>query len=295
MRLIFIHGINNEDNSSESIATDWWTALVEGWQAVGLPIPGRPEIDVGYYAKILAASIEGRDPRATAQGATAETESEARAFLDSYMQAANITNEELAEALAAEGTPMPEVVEQGLIGRGLVASAGALERILRNRGQWIASGFLPQATQYIEDRGLAREIAVTVRKEVFDGKSDPAVVVAHSLGTVVAYDLLASDRLSERTVPLFMTLGSPLAIGMMQQILPPKSNVPNPPIGRWTNAYRKEDPVALGRGITKKTMDMIGVENIHEGLVAHLNPHSIQAYLQSPPVCVRIHTALTHP
>lgn len=293
MRLAFVHGINNEKNTPESIAQDWWNILSAGWSTLGLPVPAKPVIDVGYYGKLLAGALEGRSPQAVAQGADAQSQNDARGFLAAYMEAGAISNAELEAALAEQGTPMPEVVQQGLIGRGLVASASAIERILLGRGLRLASGFLPQATQYIEDRGLARQIAVNVRKDIFDDKPDPVIVVSHSLGTVVAYDLLASNRLADRDVPLFVTLGSPLGIGMMQTILPNRADIPNPPIGRWTNAYRKEDPVTLGRGITEDSMGLSGVENISDGLVSRMNPHSIEAYLQSPPVCGRIYAALT--
>jgi DNA-binding transcriptional ArsR family regulator len=36
MRLAFVHGINNENNTPKSIEHDWWHALVQGWTAVEL-------------------------------------------------------------------------------------------------------------------------------------------------------------------------------------------------------------------------------------------------------------------
>jgi hypothetical protein len=63
--------------------------------------------------------------------------------------------------------------------------------------------------------------------------------VGHSLGTVVAYNVLRSGR----KVPLYVTVGSPLGIRATRKTLSPIEN----PIGNkgWYNAYDGRDVVAL--------------------------------------------------
>lgn len=292
MRLAFIHGINNEDNSAESIRENWWAAIEEGWRKLGLTPKSCPPIDVGYYANVLAEAVAGRHPGAIAQGGNEASRSAALDFLRAYQEAARISDEELSLALEMSGR-RPDVVEQGRLLEYMVDVAAAIETVLPRHGKFLADRFLVQAGHYIEDAGLASQIGLIVRKAVFDNRDGPVVLVSHSLGTVVSYKLLAEARQETRQVPLFITLGSPLGIGMMKRILPVRTTVPAPPIGTWVNGFRQDDFVSLGRALVKGALGFDGVVNISEGLVEEDDKHSISAYLKSPPICARIHDALS--
>jgi hypothetical protein len=221
------------------------------------------------------------------------TRTDGRAFLDAYLLAAGIEEAEVRTALRADGVEDPEVVEQGKFQEMLVDVAGTIEKMLIGRGKWLASKFLKQATHYIEDPGLAAQIGLKVRKAIFDHHAEPTLLVSHSLGTVVSYRLLAGDtKVANREVPLFITLGSPLGIGMMRAILPPKASMPTPPIGTWVNGYRRDDFVTLDRPLGPDNIGYDGVTNIADGLIEEDDKHSIEAYLRSAPIAARIHDAL---
>ncbi len=288
MRLAFVHGINNEGSSPESIAESWWQALVDGWTAIGLPPKQRPAIHVGYYGKVLAEAVAGRRPEAVAQGGDATSRGVALEFLRAYQAEAGIADEELDHFLREFGLS-PAVVEQGRSRAALINVASAIEHLLPKHGKTIADRYLRQATHYVEDTGLAAQIGVIVRKAIFDGLDDPVMVISHSLGSVVAYKLLADHRVSSRKVPLFVTLGSPLGIGMMQKIMPPRRTIPNPPIGKWINGFRRDDVVSLGRPLSPHTFSLEGIQNISDGLIEESDKHSVQAYLKSPPICGHIY------
>ena len=106
----------------------------------------------------------------------------------------------------------------------------------------------------------------------------PTVVVAHSLGTVVAYDILREATGPE--VPLLVTLGSPLGIrAIRREVLP----VLHPSVvGRWLNGYDERDVVALfpldadNFGVTP------GIENIGDLRNQTDNRHGIVGYLDKP-------------
>ena len=293
MRLAFVHGINNERYTADDIREAWWEAIAEGWRDLGLTPRPRPQIAVGYYAQILSDAVAGRGAEAVAQGGNVSTRANGRAFLDAYLEAAGIDEAEVRAALRANGIEDPAVVEQGIFQEMLVDVAGTIEEMLIGRGKWVASKFLKQATHYIEDQGLAKQIGLKVRRSVFDGHDEPTLLVSHSLGTVVSYKLLADDpKVKDRIVPLFVTLGSPLGIGMMKSILPPRNSIPEPPIGAWVNGYRRDDFVTLGRAVDKSTIGFDGITNIADGLIEESDKHSVKAYLKSPPIAARIHDAL---
>ncbi len=294
MRLAFIHGINNEDNTAESIAEDWWNSLEYGWQNSGLEIPEKPEISVGYYADVLADALNGQKPGAVAQGGSETSRSSALEFIRAYQDAAGISDEEVDAELAQMGK-QKDIVDQGRAMEFFVDVAEALERILPGHGKFIADRFLRQAGLYIEDEGLAEQIDEIVKHAVFGDNKDPVVVVSHSLGTVVAYRVTMQPENQTRTIPLFATLGSPLGIGMMQRVIHRRIAFPEPPISTWTNGLREDDFVTLGRNLDKSNLGFDGINNISNNLIERSDKHSVNAYLESKPICSAIHAALIKP
>ncbi|TPE47873.1 hypothetical protein [Amaricoccus solimangrovi] len=289
VRIAFVHGINNEKSTPQCIAERWWAALLRGWETLGLTQVERPQIDVGFYGTILANAVAGAKSRAVHQGGNTSGGHLGQAFLETYLR--DMTGETL-DCVPGAASP-GDAVAQGPVKQRLVHAAAAVERHLRNHGKWLAKGYLPQAVAYIDDPGLAAQIGVTVRKQIFDTHDEETILIAHSLGTVVSYKLLAGDaKLRNRRVPLFMTLGSPLGIGMMRSILPARRTVPDPPVAAWVNAYRRDDFVALNRPLTRETIGLSGVDNIADGLNEEADPHSVEAYLSSPPICARIYDKL---
>jgi hypothetical protein len=289
MRLVFVHGINNEDNTPASIEGTWWNALTKGWNAAGVAPKRLPDITVAYYADLLTGKTESA---AVEMGPSATSTGLAAGLLQEYADAAGVTPDEIATAAAEMGVPA-DAVAQGVPHEGWIVSfASILERILPTKGKLIARLFLHQAVTYINDKVLAAQIDRKVASSIFDGKLDPVIVIAHSLGTVVSYRVLASASSARRDVPLFVTLGSPLSVRMFKSILPARGSMPTPPIGNWFNGRHKEDFVTLGRAITEQSIGFPGVKDSTK--IADENPdrHSIVQYLSSPAVAKTIYEHL---
>lgn len=76
----------------------------------------------------------------------------------------------------------------------------------------------------------------------------PTVIVAHSLGTIIIYDVLSEPEFRNRALPMLVTVGSPLGIGNVRARLRDGAGEPNPvPKGlkAWRNFADRFDPVAL--------------------------------------------------
>lgn len=76
----------------------------------------------------------------------------------------------------------------------------------------------------------------------------PTVIVAHSLGTIITYDVLSEPEFRNRALPMLATVGSPLGIGNVRARLRDGKGEPNPvPKGvkSWLNFADRFDPVAL--------------------------------------------------
>lgn len=112
------------------------------------------------------------------------------------------------------------------------------------------------------------------------------VVIAHSLGTVVAYEALWT--IPDHPIDLFITLGSPLGMDgvifdRLQPAPTPGALGQRPPnVRRWVNIADPGDIVAIPRPFTKRFAPDANHEDVH---INWLDPHSVRYYLASKP-CV---------
>lgn len=145
---------------------------------------------------------------------------------------------ELAEALYRNAD---RVARRSSTGRRPAAGPSFPDRIFRR----IVGFFASDVIDYLYG-GFAERMRAPVR-EALSKEPAPRVVMAHSLGTVVAYDVLSEPELKDLDVVL-VTAGSPLGIDNVQARLRDRAGRPNPvPSGlsHWANFADRFDPVAL--------------------------------------------------
>ena len=113
---------------------------------------------------------------------------------------------------------------------------------------------------------------------------EPLVVLAHSLGTVVAFDVLS--ELADRDVRLFVTVGSPLGIGNVQRRIGdhtgPPARIPAC-VAVWRNFADPFDPVALEQTLADEFTPGGFVVDEKVENAAFLN-HDLTGYLDAPAV-----------
>ena len=134
-------------------------------------------------------------------------------------------------------------------------------------------------------------IAVRVRERVAAALQDVAsgsarlLVIGHSLGSVVAWDVLwefSRRRLLEFPVDLFLTLGSPLGLNFTRhRLLSATARGPErypDTIRRWCNLSAVGDMTALDRGVADDYRDMLRL-----GLVESIEDRSdLLNYFRGP-------------
>lgn len=277
MRLIFIHGINQEGRSEDSIKIEWLDALEAG---LGEPGARRSlEVHAPFYGDALAKATGPGFTRAIAQGATGDSEETTflAAALSEQAQAVGAGSRQIAEeerALAQEAGAA--VTAQGFpMDRQLNAILRVIEKLSPLHGE-LCMSLLRQAYAYLKRPGVDNIVDAIVRP-VLD--AEPAVVVGHSLGTVVSFKLLRQLTLEKRPVrvPLYVTLGSPLPLMAVQAALGPAFVIPSG-VERWLNAVDPDDLIALGRGLDASNFTA-GIENLPDIHNVEGNPHSITGYI----------------
>ena len=135
---------------------------------------------------------------------------------------------------------------------------------------------------FSQDRRDAMEKTVLDR---LDAGGGPFVIIAHSQGSMVAYDVLRRLKKNDVEVPLFLTIGSPLGITEVQDAIRQWTGggLPFPPcVKRWVNIADRLDPVALDTDISN---DFAGdIENISDFRLnpdSPRHPHSATGYLRT--------------
>src|SRR5690242_3617575 len=229
-RLVFVHGIGGPRRADDECRR-WTAALAEGMSHAGhsrlADELDQFDIFFAHYQDLFF------DPHSQGGGDTPVDTLLLELFAE--MLEARLAEGEhtvaLTDALAELRTHGTEQGSGDVVRRVLNAATTFLSiPPLARAGQWLSARLLvrdvAQAARYLR-RGAADERGRTldqrIRDRVHAALGDgPAIVVAHSLGSVVAYEALHDWR---GDVPLLVTLGSPLA---MRAVVWPRLR-PTPP------------------------------------------------------------------
>lgn len=283
MKLVFVHGMRQEGKDHVSLRQSWEGALKGAWIRLGLKSLD-PEIEMPFYGDRLDAltrEIKGEPSDVVARSdwekKTSQVERDIiREMVVAYELEAAV-NEELAVEVIARSPANWEWVQ---------AAGRVLEhRVPMFRG--LGLGFVQQVDAYLTRPHVHREIDDIV-EPALSGK--PAVIVSHSLGTVVTYSILRrQDRVDPH--PILVTLGSPLGINAVKDCLkPPKLAIPNS-VASWLNGTDDRDYVALYASLDGKTF-VDGIENVIDLKNRREDAHLITDYLANDVIATRIHAAL---
>ncbi|MFI1377744.1 serine peptidase [Streptomyces longwoodensis] len=267
-RIVVVHGVRNYQRglsphaAQDTLAAAWEHKLALGYKDARLEHLAPPQITAAYYAHHLND--------AEAQGAGDDldrlTFEEQQAVL-AWLHTVGLPSEP-AEGQSWGGLPLRQTLD--LVARRRGIAAQTLARI--------AVALLPEVYRYLSSP--ARRAAA--RREVTQAveTSGADVVVAHSLGSVVAYEALHDHP--ELGVSTFITLGSPLGLpGAVFDALDPapvrgRGQCP-PRVTHWTNIADAGDLVALPRRLG----DRFPVTTHQELHMAIADFHTLGMYLAS--------------
>lgn len=292
--LVLIHGRSQQDKDAEALKREWIAAWKRGLAKSGLSVPIPPErIRFPYYGDTLRDLTRGVDEETAAKVIVRGAQEDAAAagflldLLDEYITACRIGEDEIRRNIEPAGAA--PVVERGAQNwRWVHAVLRSMDQHVPGSGALI--GLLMQDVYlYLRKTNVRTTIHRGVG-EAFESAADK-VVVAHSLGTVVAYQMLrqVTSQAGWR-VPELITLGSPLGIRAIRERL---GGVRHPAcVGKWFNALDPHDVVALYPLDLRSFRVTPGIENKTDVHNHTGNQHGIAGYLDDPVVARRIHDAL---
>ena len=288
-RLVLIHGRSQEDKDPANLKQEWIDAWKEGLKQAKLAFPEAADIKFPYYGNTLLDLSMGADSIAEVivkapKGTAADPERE-KFILDV-----------LRETLLVEAGQAAVDATDAEVNEKAPQNWGWVQAILEKVDKHVpgaSAGSIAIATndvyQYLENAGIRDTIESGVR-QAFTSEQ-PMIIVSHSLGTVVAYNLLRREgKAQDWKVPLFVTLGSPLAVTAIRKKLSP---IKHPScVGQWVNAFDKRDVVALHPLDAKHFAIDPPIRNIGDVNNKTENRHGIIGYLDHGEVASLIHRHL---
>lgn len=320
--LLFVHGRSQElprrlrtdkaqvDAHVAAMTRSWLAGLARGTVLSGHPAVPADAVELPFYGDLLADLVDaheaaggrrpdlesvatpGHAPAArTDQGA--RTAQEVDATTDALLL-------EAAGSLGFAGSRLEGFAD--LMGNSLVRTALQFLADKTSTPQWIIERFLRDVAYYLKVPAIRGPVLRAVRGGVDSllarGHPD-IVVVGHSLGSVVAYDL-CRELAGHVPIRALVTVGSPLGLPAVLRNLPDTPRPPTLPGLRpaagwsgpaWINGYDDRDVVSLVHPLAPLfTGGRAGIRD--ERTVNPSGPHSIEDYLADPDIAGPLAAAL---
>jgi hypothetical protein len=269
LRVLGVHGVwNYRPRLSVEAAV---RALTEEWAAALSTIAPSGAIDmrVAYYAHLLRTAV----PQGGGPDGLTGLPADVQDMIFCWAKELGVVPVTAAQGPAT--VPIRWLVDR-------VAAACSLSPALTVSLRRFVGMFFREVAAYLrEPDNAARRAARDCVAEAIS-EHRPDVLVAHSLGTVVAYEaLLAHSQLS---IPLLITLGSPLGMPAVvyERLLPaqlPSRGLRPPNVARWVNVADPGDVIAIPRPFTRR---FAPDENHEDEYINIVDFHLVGHYLQAP-------------
>jgi pimeloyl-ACP methyl ester carboxylesterase len=289
MKLVFVHGRDQQGKKPNELKKAWLDTLAKGLSAQRLALANTVETAFPFYGDVLDQRVKGLDLPVgdeirTRGGAIDPEYQQFRGeVIEEIRQRANISSTEVD----AEYGNNPK--RKGPLNWEWVqAILRVLDRNVPELGSAVVEAFTRDVYVYLKHE----DIRAAINKIVSDAiTTDKTVVVGHSLGSVVAYDALRKDK-RPLNVPLYVTVGSPLGLELIRAKLSP-IKFPKPTVKKWLNAFDQRDVIAL-YPLDQENFD-VSPDQIEEFMGVNnstSNRHGIAGYLDDATISKRILDAL---
>lgn len=288
MKLIFVHGRAQGGKDPIMLRKLWIDTFKIGLAKSGLSIPvSEEDIYFPYYGDILdklVVSLNEPMENIIKKGSDLDNK-DAKFFNDFLLELAS--NAKITDEDIEKNSPQ-EVVEKGPLNWNWVQS---ILRTLDNTGklgELSIKQFTYDVYLYLTMSNIKNAINTVIKNQI---SNEPYVVVGHSLGTIISYNILRDS--SELNVCKYITLGSPLGLKSVKKYLKTPIKMPYCVKNGWFNAFDDRDVVALNP--LDKTYFNIQpqIDNKSDVDNQTSNRHGIEGYLNDKIVAKTIYDALT--
>jgi pimeloyl-ACP methyl ester carboxylesterase len=265
MRIVITHGRDQAFQIPGTLERAWTDAVRFGLQRVEFPHPERVGVDFAFYGDIWRVDYPGRKP------AAGDDEDADRGFgtrsEDSVVRAAEGPPSELVRAVAAELSP------GAAPGPGADVEAerswddvARIVRVLDSRlgvGKAVLAWFLKDLDEYFKTATVRDDVKERLTKKVRDANDD-VILLGHSMGSIVAYDLMADGVAGNLRIRSLLTFGSPLGMKSVRDrmdTLHQGTPYPNA-LDKWVNVFNRQDFATVVRELRPLYGDVDELEDV---------------------------------
>lgn len=267
MRVVCVHGIGKQLSGEATLVAEWLPALLDGLTRAGAgELVAAHEVGMAFYGDLFR-------PPGTLLSVG-----------DPYYQAADVQDGWETELLHAWWAEAARVEDQVVPPEGdtLVRTPSGVQAGLRALSRsrfWTGLAMramifdLKQVRAYLTDPNIRGQVRARIASKIDESTQ---VVVAHSLGSVAAYETLCElNTRGEQQVRALVTLGSPLGIAnlIFDRLVPApvdgRGRWPGDDLLAWTNLADTGDVVALVKDLRPRFGPDVYNSLVHNGAHAH--------------------------
>jgi len=289
--VVYVHGIGNKP--IQSVLKCQWDRALFGIEmgdrsrlAYWVDTERHPEPTAGNCGNgdLIDPDVEVAARSLGTKSAVSALADEVDAEIDSMAESAQQAT--LLRALARKMDRQPTRPRTKGVGAKILPLPPAVRRWISGK---LTKAFLRDVNDFLfnDDKRAAMERSLTDR---LTGPG-PYIVVAHSQGTMIAYEVLRKLSANDIQVPLFVTLGSPLGLAEVQDMFKKwtrKKHLAKPAcVKQWVNVADRLDPVAFDSNLRNDFTPKNFIVN-HNGFGLNpdspRHPHSATGYLSTQQV-----------
>lgn len=259
MSIVMVHGIAKQLEGGLTLHQTLFTPLRQGLAFAGADV-GPDDVVVASYGKIFrpAAEVFAPEPYYDADDVEQGIEQD---LLRALWERAADVDEKVVSPEAETLFRSPAWVQRALY-------ALSMSSFWSGVGERAFISDLKQVKRYFSEDSVRAAAHAALAEAVND---DTRVIVAHSLGSVVAYESLCAHP--EWPVRALVTLGSPLGLRhvVYNRLRPPPGTKAQWPgsVESWTNIADAGDVIAVVEDIRPFFGDRITQIRVHNGAKAH--------------------------
>lgn len=272
-QIVVVHGVGQQVSGEHTLHDQLFAALQDGLARAEVRVDPQ-DVVFPFYGYLFrpAAEVLGFESSLDASDVSTEYELD---LLRTWWSRASATDERVIPPGEETLARSPRWAQGALLALSRSAFfAGLAERAL--------VGDLRQVEAYFTDQPVRAATRETVCRRVSERTR---VLIGHSLGSVVAYEVLCAHP--EWPVHTLITLGSPLGLRHLvydRLQPPPRASVTGPraswpgSVKSWTNVTDSGDVVAVAEDLRPLFSNRIRQIRVHNGAHAH----DMRSYLTDP-------------
>jgi hypothetical protein len=280
VQVVGVHGIGQSKTSRQRLILDWGRALRRGIDSLSDGAAWSTSLEVPHWTALLAKGTDRLGPEDDLFGESVPMGPSEEAFVAEVF--ADLVRPE--DVAFAQAQPVATLGLPKMWSPRLTQLAMAYDRRFPGGGGQFLVRRMREVRYYLTKPALAAEVRAFVRDEF---KLHTAVVIGHSLGSVIAYDLLRRQEVGAAGTPgsavhTLVTCGSPLGIPAVRRLMGLSDGTPLQlaPHIRWVNVFDPDDVVTGGAGLSTVAPGLIEAQ-VDNGIG---DPHAAVRYLRTAPV-----------